>query len=403
VTPPPRERIAVLDILRGLALGGMYVVHFNYYEATPPGAEPGRAAALLEQAIALLFESRFHAIFGMLFGIGFAVMLARADARGEPFTGRFLRRVLALAAFGFIAEGIFGYNVLFGYALWALPLLLVRRWPVRALVVLLVLCAASRPLYQLTRLAAAGNEPGGVARMQAADGERFARFRALRAAKDSAEESGNFGTVVRARIAFMPVFHRQWSILPAGAFTLFLLGLIGYRLGLFDRPEEHRRLIVALAIGGAVSWALITWVFPIGQPLEQLPETRPVATAALEMAKLNAFSLLREQWLAFTYVGIVLLLVARGRVWLDRLAPLGWAGRMALTNYMSQVILLDVLFSNYGAGLEVPAWGVPVAALALLVAQIMLSKWLLSRYRLGPLEWVWRSITYWKPQPLRLD
>src|SRR6186713_1041649 len=116
------DRIAVLDILRGIALVGMFMVHFNLYEATPFGAEPGPAAAFIEKFI------------GMLFGIGFAVQLTRADARGEPFVARYLRRLAGLAVFGFIAEGVFGYNVLFGYAMWGLPLILVRRWPVKALV-----------------------------------------------------------------------------------------------------------------------------------------------------------------------------------------------------------------------------------------------------------------------------
>lgn len=399
--PPGKERIAVLDILRGIALGGMYLVHFNYYEATPPNGAPGPAAALLEQVIGLFFEDRFYAIFGMLFGIGFALQLARADARGEPFVARYLRRILALAAFGFIAEGVFGYNVLFGYALWALPLLLIRRWPVKALVVLLVLCASSRQLYTLGRIAVASTRPGGVAELEASSRERFGQFFAARAVKDSLERSPDFGTVVRARIGFMPAFHRQWNLLPWGSFTLFLLGLIGFRLGLFDRPEEHRRMIVGLMIGGAACWALATWGFPFGSPPESLPESHPLATAAVSMAQVNAFNLIRIQWLAFTYIGVVLLLVAASRTWVQRLAPLGWAGRMALTNYMMQVILLDVLGSPYGAGLKYPAWAVPLAAFGLLGLQILFAKWWFGRYRLGPLEWLWRTITYWKPQPLR--
>jgi uncharacterized protein len=78
-------RVAVLDLLRGVALLGMFAVHFKYYESTPVGAEPGRAAAFVEQFIGLFIEERFYAIFGMLFGVGFAVQLARADARGERF------------------------------------------------------------------------------------------------------------------------------------------------------------------------------------------------------------------------------------------------------------------------------------------------------------------------------
>ena len=76
------DRIAVLDILRGIALVGMFMVHFNLYEATPFGAEPGPAAAFIERFIGMFIEERFWGMFGMLFGIGFAVQLTRADARG---------------------------------------------------------------------------------------------------------------------------------------------------------------------------------------------------------------------------------------------------------------------------------------------------------------------------------
>src|SRR5688572_12248765 len=83
------QRIVVLDILRGLALVGMFMVHFNYYEATPLGTEPGRAAAFLEKMLGLFFEERFWSIFGMLFGIGFAIQLERAEASGKPFMARY--------------------------------------------------------------------------------------------------------------------------------------------------------------------------------------------------------------------------------------------------------------------------------------------------------------------------
>src|SRR5687768_2670877 len=161
------ERLIVLDILRGLALVGMFMVHFNYYEATPLGTEPGRAAAFLEKMLGLFFEERFWSIFGMLFGIGFAIQLERAEASGKPFMARYFRRLAALAVFGFIAEGVFGFNVLLGYAMWGVPLLLVRRWPVKALAVLLVLCASSRSWLSITQVTIAGRNPGGIEQLNA--------------------------------------------------------------------------------------------------------------------------------------------------------------------------------------------------------------------------------------------
>src|SRR5207237_2695504 len=96
---------------------------------------------------------------------------------------------------------------------------------------------------------------------------------------------------------------------------------------LFDRPEEHTRFIVAMMTFGIASWALATWA-PIGRGL----------------------GLIRETWLGFAYIGGVLLLVAHNRNWLRRLRVFGSTGRMALTNYVVQVAILDLLFSNYALG-----------------------------------------------------
>ena len=400
----PLERIEVLDILRGIALVGMFMVHFNMYEATPAGAEPGRLAAFVENVLGMFIEERFWGIFGMLFGVGFAVQLTRAEARGEPFVARYLRRLAALAVFGFIAEGVFGYNVLFGYALWGVPLLLIRKWPVKALVLLFVLCAASRQIYYVAQVALSDRGPNSVAEVWAKDDAQWATFKAARDSMKAAEQSSSWRTVVAARVKFMPKFHLMWSVFPNLSFVLFLLGMIGWRLGVFSRPEEHRRLIVSLAVGGAAVWALAMWGMPIGGPITPDPSPdSPVLSTIVTIARGSGFALVRTQWLAITYISVVLLLVAYNRVGLRRLSLFAWAGRMALTNYMMQVVLLDVLFTAHGFGMKVPALLVIPGAIVLFVAQAFASRWWLSRFRLGPLEWVWRSATYWKRQPMRIE
>jgi len=338
-------------------------------------------------------------MFGMLFGIGFALQLRRADARGEPFTARFVRRLAALAVFGLIAQGVFGYNVLLGYALWGWPLLFVPRWSVRALVVLAVLCAASRGLYGVSQLAILGRDRT-VAENQASR----ATFQAALTRVHNGDKATDWRTVIAERFRFIPAFHKQWNVLPWGSFTLFLVGLIGFRLGLFDHPEQHRRMIVALMVAGCASWAMAEWLFPIGAiPKPPLAKDARVLDLIAIIARANGFGIVRDQWLSFTFMGAVLLLVARSRAWLVRLAPFAWAGRMALTNYMTQIVLLDTLFTPHGLGLTVPAIMVPVYALALFTSQVLFSRWWLARYRLGPLEWVWRSVTYWRPQRLRVE
>jgi uncharacterized protein len=193
-------------------------------------------------------------------------------------------------------------------------------------------------------------------------------------------------------------YARPFSFLPVNTFTLFLLGLIGLRLGLFDEPDRHRRLIAWIALFGALSWAISVWLFPA------LPaHTGGSVVRVMLMNRLQyGFSLIREMWLAFTYIGVVLLLVARDPQWLRRLAMFAWTGRMALTNYMLQIAILDLTFAKYALGLSVtPLVGLTMA-IALFVADALFSRWWLARFRYGPLEWLWRSVTYARWQPWRI-
>src|SRR6187549_3682330 len=144
--PAEGPRLHVLDVLRGIALLGMFLVHFSNYSTGG-----GRLDAIYEKIVLLFFDERFWTMFGILFGVGFAIQFRRADARGEPYLAKYYRRLAMLGVFGFIAQGIFGYNVLFGYAIWGTVLPAVRKWSVPALVATLVLSAMSGNIYLQAR------------------------------------------------------------------------------------------------------------------------------------------------------------------------------------------------------------------------------------------------------------
>ena len=388
-----RDRLHVLDVLRGIALIGMFFVHFSNFSSGG-----GRADGIYQNIVALLFEERFWTMFAILFGVGFAIQLRRADARGGSFVPNYLRRIATLAVFGFIAEAFFGFNVLLTYALWGLPLLLVRRWSVKKLVVAAVVCAVSWNVYAIAKaayLVSTKGEQGAQAALQATAKNNQAHNQAFQKAADAT----SYKTVLAARLGHMKWFYAQpFSFLPVNSFMLFLLGFIALQLGLFHEPERHRRLIVTLAVVGAVLWAVQAFVFPKLTPIEGGPIVRAIVLNRL----MYGFGLVRDMWLSFAYMGVVLLLVARDRAWLRRLAPLAWTGRMALTNYMIQVAFLDLTFSKYGLGLEVrPLVGLTMA-IALFAVDALFSRWWLARFRYGPLEWLWRSATYASWQPLRV-
>ena len=387
ITTSDPDRIEVLDVLRGIALLGMYVVHFFDYaqSALPDTPEP----LWWQQAEWWFLDGRFYTMFAMLFGIGFAVQLARADARGENIVPRFLRRLGALAIFGLIAEIVFGYNVLFGYAMWGFALLPIRRWSTRALFVLFLVCSAAQPLYNLTRFAIA-DARGATAERVSEIKQSQQAFQSHLKEKNATDSSSSWGTVIAGRARFMPYFHWQWSWHPGGSFVLMLAGLLAFRLGIFQDPVGKRRTIMWLMFAGAASFVIATGVLPIRPApptaLDDLAKSStPLLDAITTVTLTNFFRLPRDNWLAFTYIGIVLLLVARDAAWLRRLAPFAWNGRMALTNYMTQVAFLDLTFTPHGLGLTPSAAMILPGAFALFLVQALISRWWLAHYRFGPL------------------
>jgi uncharacterized protein len=223
--------------------------------------------------------------------------------------------------------------------------------------------------------------------------------RAFNQANRAAQESTHFVTVVVARLQRMPWFYsRPYSFLPVNMLTLFLLGVLAVRLGLFDRPAEHRRLIAILALFGAASCAFETWV-PDRPPTPGSPFVREMFLSQLA----GGYGLIRGMWLSFTYVGIVLLLVARDPQWLRWLSVFGSPGRTALTSYMTQIVILDLLFSHYALGLTLTPLVSFVAGVVLFAANVVFSRWWLRRHPFGPLEWLWRSATYARWQPWRIS
>lgn len=371
----PEARVQSLDILRGLALAGMFVVHFHVRSSDPGGIDE-----IVRQVVWRGVETKSHGTFALLFGAGFALQLARAERSGKPFAGVYLRRLLVLAGFGFAAHALFGFNVLLSYAVWGLPLLLIRSWSTRALVLVAVLSAGSVPIYRITEAAylTATAGPDAIGAAAAAESARAARVTgALRAA--GAGES--YGALLQARLAHMAWFYTQpFFITPGPTFTLFIAGLLMIRHRVFENVRPHARAMTGLAAFGLFSWITCNWL---------LPNTSP-------------FGLLRDQWLTFTYVCAALWMLDRRPSLLEPLRPVAAAGRMALTNYLVQIAALDVLFSGYALGLgEIrPVYGLG-AALACFAAEVVTSVWWLKRFRFGPAEWLWRSLTYGRAQPMR--
>lgn len=374
----------MLDILRGLALAGMILVHFHQtMEREVAGPE-----GLIAWIVWLGLEQKAWGVFAFLFGVGFALLLRRLEARNAPVVSVYLRRLAALAAFGIIAQVCFGFRILLEYAIWGLPLLLIRKWPSWLLLVTALVVVALAPTVYLLY----DRQPSFAAFM---DHIALVEVDTLRAAyqdQEKAAEGVSYLTLLTARGRMMRLEYLFWeTYLPSNSFALFILGLLCLRRGVFDEPLQHLPLILGGMAFGFVSWGITAYA--------RLPGV--VFSPEEYLGVPSLFGLVHDQWLCLTYVGAVVLLCAWRPVLISWLSPLGTAGRMALTNYMLQIAALDYLASGYGLGLTVRPLGSVLGTAVLFGSLVAFSYLWLWPFRIGPLEWLWRCFTYLRWQPLR--
>jgi uncharacterized protein len=345
--------------------------------------------------------TKAYSTFAILIGVSFAIHLRRADRRGEDVRWRFFRRLLGVWLFGAVTAALMGGADLMGYAWSGVWLLFVRRWSTRALLAALLATATLQGVWNIAvgsyQRATMGvdraNEVATSPRLawQAADQE-------LRAA----QQGTSFTRLVAARFVRRVYFEQtdlwgDWqrgvpggllSSLSFGNLTLFLIGLLAFRLGVFERPAAHMRLLVVAMVVGAALWAV--W---------RVVEVEPAVWAEWSERPWDLYAALGPwRYLALTYIGAITLLVGFSKGWERRLAAVfGAAGRLALTNYLLQIPVLALAFGVTGLTPQVAI----LAAVILFGTLAIFSRWWLKRFRLGPAEWLLRSVTYARLQPLR--
>ncbi|MCA1603415.1 MAG: DUF418 domain-containing protein, partial [Acidobacteria bacterium] len=394
------ERLHVLDILRGFAILGMFPVHFItsfFFRGESRSATDGGAigVVIFQVVVEWFVHNKGWAIFTILFGVGFAMQLRRADTHGEDARWRYLRRLLGVSGFGMVTAALVGATDLIGYVTSGLWLFIVRRWSTRALVVLLLATIALGGLINV----AVGTYQWATVGVESAN-TVYQSPRPVSPAKQAANEETSaarqgtsFARLASAHVVSR-VFYRvtdlwgDWergipgTLLGSLIFNLpfFLIGFLAFRLGVFERPAQHRRLLISAMLVGAALWAIDTW--NLHESLWAWLPALPVVQVARPLH--NGFGLVNGMFLALTYVGAIALLVARSKVWEHRLAAIfGAAGRLALTNYIVHFAVLSVLIYPYGFGVKFTPQSGAGAAVILFAALAVFSRWWLARFRLG--------------------
>jgi uncharacterized protein len=389
---PVHERIATLDVLRGVAVAGILfanvLVFFGLFALPPeqaaalPTASADRIVGFLEH---VFVEGKFYSIFSLLFGIGFGVQLARG---GEAALPRFRRRLRILLGIGLIhAVLIWAGDILMLYALLGFTMPWFARRTDRELLRWTVILLALPTTLYLVALAAWTLAGSGTTQASSGSGlprQLLAIFEAIGTGGIREAVVGNL-VFLGARWADLIMTVRFPKVLG-----MFVLGLWTVRTGLALAPSDRRPTLI--------KWSRLGW--GIGLPanlvatgaLERWPYLPPSPGALLGVAMQGVGIPL----LALGYAATVALLVADGRRVVSAFAPVG---RMALTNYLTHSIVCVVLSYGFGFALwwRIGASTAMAIAAAILAVQIPLSAWWLARFRFGPVEWAWRRLTYGRP------
>jgi len=389
---PVRERIQALDVLRGVAVAGILfanVLAFFGLSFMPPdraAALPTAAADHVAEFLEHVFvDGKFYSIFSLLFGIGFGVQLSRGGDAAMP---RFKRRLRILLGIGAIhAFLIWAGDILMLYALLGFTMPWFARKPNRSLVRWTVILLAVPTALYVVALAV-----WMVLGSGAAQSSPPSRVPANILKYFEAIGTGGFKDAFIGNLVFLA---GRWADLFVTVrfpkvLAMFVLGLWTVRTGIALSPADHRATLVRwckLGLGiGLPANLLATWAF------EQWPYLPPSVGGLLGTAMQGV----GIPMLAIGYATTVALLVVDGRRFISVFAPVG---RMALTNYLMHSIICVVLSYGFGFGLwwHTGASRAMAIAAAIIVVQIPLSAWWLSRFRFGPVEWIWRRLTYGRP------
>lgn len=384
------ERYDVLDALRGFALIGIFAANIRFFSGWEYLSDADRTAlsgesyALWDFLHLALIDGKFYTLFSLLFGIGFALQLSRLEGRGAAATQIYLRRTLILLGFGLIHLFIFWEgDILTAYALLGFVLLAVRGWSDRALLLAAGVSLLVPPIGYALFWAFGIDQSLGLYGVASAICPSFFAdpIAELRLATIEEQLTCSIGGGV-ARFGYLFDTWR-WPKL----FAIMLLGLWAGRQLVRGTLLDNTRLLTAIVLIGGLSGAIAG---PVLASLNGIGFLRPHSLQGFYAVIAYTFAVIP---LGLAYAAGFALLWRIARPVLNILAA---PGRMALTNYLAQTAIGLIVFLGIGfdqAGL----WSIQSLLLfagAVFLGQILVSNLWLSRFQYGPLEWVWRALTY---------
>ncbi|MGD6801553.1 DUF418 domain-containing protein [Rossellomorea vietnamensis] len=377
-----QERLLSLDVIRGFSLLGIFIINmisfhspFLYVDHYSWWSSP--ADQQLFPWIDILVQSSFYPLFAMLFGYGLAIQQERSVEKGVNFYPLAVRRLLVLLLIGCVhAFLIWSGDILINYALFGLILLGFMKMSGKALLWTgALLFLLPQMFFSILLLLVSVTDPAGTA-----------FYSDLTNITNSLEaySSGSFKEIFLQRFEDWynvngpgNIIFLMLSILP-----MLMIGAGAGKLKVLERIPEHKKF-----------WMVMLAIFAsAGLILKSLPFTTHANIASAYIQ-----DMLGAPFLSVSYAILLALLLINRKI-STVLKPLAAAGRMSLTNYLAQSIIGTLIFYNYGLGLygEVTLVTGTLLAAAIFLIGVILSELWLSKFRQGPMEKLWRVLTYKK-------
>lgn len=394
-----KERFAILDILRGFALVGIAVANFPEFALftfLKPDAVAAMPTAWADRWVRFLqyvfVDGKFYTIFSLLFGIGFSIIISNAMRRGASGFRIFYRRMAILLGFGFVhLMFIWSGDILMLYALMGMLLPLFRNCSDRTLLSWAAVLLFVPVIIDFACEFAGVSLSAGVVRLQqhycakyGITDDNFAYW-----LRDADSYGGVFQFLVQGALVRVQEFvdgNRYFKVMG-----LFLIGFCIGRRRMYAHTVMRRRMLRRVALAGCFA----------GLPLSVVYAWSAVNGHPWGNAAHSLLYFVSVYIVGFAYVAAICLVYnrhPRARVFSLFSAP----GRMALTNYIGQSVWGMAIYYGIGLGLGASmglSLVVPVAVGVWLVEALFSLLWL-RLFNFGPLEWIWRMLTYGRRFPL---
>jgi len=420
------ERINSVDVLRGFALLGILLMNIQNFGI--PGAAYGNPTAWAGAtgwnlyywvANQILFEGKMRFLFSLLFGAGAILLTERAERRGAGIETAdiYLRRNLWLVLFGMI-HGYFIWDgdILYSYGMAGIGLFVFRVLPVKKLLI------AAGIVFVLINLSMAGfvysQLNGRTEALAASKVDEKKRSKEQKKSIESYQETLDSVDIVKRKVkieeqitnmrkGYVPNLAQraghtfQGQTVAMLKFLLWdvlfpmLLGMALFKGGILSAERSAAFYAKLSFCGYLLGIPVLSYATQLVVDSNWDLWTEPWLTAIYEYGRLTV---------GLGHLGLILLIYKLG--WLRPITfLLSKVGQMALTNYLLTSILMTLFFNGYGLGKfgSLERHQLLFVVFSMWSINLILSPLWLKYFRFGPVEWAWRSLTYWKKQPMRLQ